>query len=231
MIGADPVAASRARVRGLVHTTIQLPSLEPRSTGPSAVRPATVWVDPDARGGVSRVDLECDLCSGIWQERSSVDAVVTAVASVSRREGKALDAIYSAACCSLLHEVGLAHYWDGQPHGPGRAWNLPHDGRISDQQRLVVRVALDMWDNQGGVLLRDLRKLPALPARQRAAMDFPLPGGPWNRVTGSARCGSAGRAPLPAPLTSSTPPSATPLTRRRPFPGCRPARRSNLLRR
>ena len=82
-------------------------------------------------------------------------------APISRREGKELDAVYSAACCALLNEVDLAHFWDGQPSGPGRAWDLPHNERLSDEQRLVVRVALDIWDNQGGVLLRDLRKLPA----------------------------------------------------------------------
>jgi len=77
-----------------------------------------------------------------------------------QREGKELDELYSAACCALLHQVGLSHFWDGQPHGPGRAWQLPQDQRLSDEQRLVARVALDIWDNEGGVLLRDLRQLP-----------------------------------------------------------------------
>jgi hypothetical protein len=78
---------------------------------------------------------------------------------VSRREGKELDELYSAACCALLREVELAHFWDGRPHGPGRAWQLPQDGRLSAEQRLVARVALDVWDNQGGVMLRELRLL------------------------------------------------------------------------
>jgi hypothetical protein len=79
---------------------------------------------------------------------------------VSRREGEDLDAVYSAACCALLNVVGLSRFWDGQPHGPGRAWDLSQHQGISDEQRLVARIALGIWDNQGGVLLRDLRKLP-----------------------------------------------------------------------
>ncbi len=62
---------------------------------------------------------------------------------VSRREGKELDEVYSAACCTLLHEMGLAHFWDGRPHGPGRAWQLPGDERLCAEQRLVVCAHLD----------------------------------------------------------------------------------------
>jgi hypothetical protein len=109
---------------------------------------------------VSSVPLEYDPLCLAWRDPSPPVRPADAAAPRSRREGKELDAVYSAACCALLHEVELAHYWDGQPHGPGRAWDLPYDERVSDEQRLVVRVALDIWDNQGGVLLRDLRKLP-----------------------------------------------------------------------
>lgn len=95
-----------------------------------------------------------------WHEASAPVALAApSPGSVSRREGMRLDPVYSAACCALLHQVGLAHYWDGRPHGPGRAWQLPENPRLSDLQRLVVRVALDIWDNQGGVRLRELRSL------------------------------------------------------------------------
>lgn len=161
LVGSEPEAATQAQLRGRVLATVQLPPLEPRTPDRSALRPVTVQVEPDCHGGVSFVRLEHDPRTGAWQEPERIPERSADPAPVSFREGKELDAIYSAACCCLLHEVGLAHHWDGQPHGPGRAWELPANPRLSDAQRLVVRVALDIWDNQGGVLLRDLRKLPA----------------------------------------------------------------------
>ena len=160
LVGAQPELAARVRLCGSVYSLVQLPTLDIDSRMRQGALSVAVRVFPDRQGRLSTLRLEHDPSCGAWREPQAPVGPESPASPVSRREGKELDAVYSAACCALLHEVGLAHYWDGQPHGPGRAWDLPHDDRISDEQRLVVRVALDIWDNQGGVLLRDLRKLP-----------------------------------------------------------------------
>ena len=161
LVGAQPELAARVQLGGAVHALVHLPTLDLDARAQEGAFSVAVRVFPDSQGGLSTLRLEHDPSSGAWREPLVVSVPDSPDSPVSRREGKELDAVYSAACCALLHEVGLAHYWDGQPHGPGRAWDLPHDDLVSDEQRLVVRVALDIWDNQGGVLLRDLRKLPA----------------------------------------------------------------------
>jgi len=155
LVGSELVA------RGVVRAIVQLSApLAPRSARPGWA-PVRAQVFGGHHGAISLVPLELDPQCLAWRDPPVHAQPAPPSAPVSRREGKDLDAVYAAACCALLHEVGLAHYWDGMPHGPSRAWDLPQDERISDEQRLVVRVALDIWDNQGGVLLRDLRKLPA----------------------------------------------------------------------
>ncbi len=154
-VGSEPVAL------GVVRAIVQVQAPRTPVPGQAGWAPVHVQVLGDHRGAVSRVRLEHDPVCQAWREPPVAKASAGGEDPVFRREGKELDAVYSAACCALLHEVGLGHFWDGQPHGPGRAWDLPHNECLSDEQRLVVRVALDIWDNQGGVLLRDLRKLPA----------------------------------------------------------------------
>jgi hypothetical protein len=166
LVGALPATVQEARAAGLASAVIHLPEV-----GDEALSAMDAWTLPvrvaaDRAGGSTTLRLSYDPHCCAWDVPVPQPAGVVTEGKidevpVSRREGKELDEVYSAACCALLHEVGLAHYWDGQPHGPGRAWDLPNDERLSDEQRLVVRVALDIWDNQGGVLLRDLRKLPA----------------------------------------------------------------------
>ena len=153
LVGSALVAA------GSVRAIVLLPRPQaPRPLQPDWC-PVTVRILGDHRGATSSVTLQLEPDCLAWREPPPPKPR-TDEQPVSRREGKDLDPIYSAACCALLNEVDLAHHWDGRPHGPGRAWELPHDERLSSEQRLVVRVALDIWDNQGGVLLRDLRKLP-----------------------------------------------------------------------
>ena len=167
LAGAVPATAQAARAAGMPSAAIHLPEVGDEAL--SALGPSTVpvRVAADRAGGSTAVRLDYDPLCCAWSVpapgSASPGPASRAVPQppVSRREGKEFDAVYSAACCALLHEVGLAHYWDGLPHGPGRAWELSQDDRLSDEQRLVVRVVLDIWDNQGGVLLRDLRKLPA----------------------------------------------------------------------
>jgi hypothetical protein len=167
LAGVTPLTARALRMTGQSTAVVHLPDLgdEALSTlGPCAL---PVRVVADRAGGGTTLQLDYDPHCCAWSIPQPPPAGTGGPDStveprpLSRREGKALDAVYSAACCALLHEVGLAHFWDGQPHGPGRAWDLPQHQGISDEQRLMVRIALDIWDNQGGVLLRDLRRLPA----------------------------------------------------------------------
>ncbi len=159
--GHGRLAGSELVADGLVRAIIQLP--RPQDPGPLQPDwcPVTVKILGDQRGATASVPLQLEPECLAWREPPPPPSPRVDDQPVYRREGKALDPVYSAACCALLNEVDLAHYWDGRPHGPGRAWELPLDERLSVEQRLVVRVALDIWDNQGGGLLRDLRKLPA----------------------------------------------------------------------